>query len=122
MKEILPWLYFINFILLANHQIDAAYWKEWDLFHLPGGINGFLIVHFPLIFIILYGLILVFQQSPAGLIFSLILSAGGIFAFSIHMFFMSKGRSEFRSPMSLFILIATLVVSVIQAIVTIKVF
>jgi hypothetical protein len=122
MQGLLFWIYLINAVLLINHEIDSAYWKEWDLFRLPGGINGFLIVHFPLLFIILYGLILVFQQSPAGLIFSLLLSAGGIFAFSIHTFFMSKGRTEFRSPVSLFILIATLIVSIIQAIVTINSF
>jgi hypothetical protein len=122
MQELLVWIYLINAVLLINHEIDSAYWKEWDLFRLPGGIHGFLIVHFPLLFIILYGLILLSKQSPAGLIFSLILSAGGIFAFSIHMFFMSKGKTEFRSPVSLFILIAMLFVSIIEAIVTIKVF
>ena len=28
---------FLNFALLVTHQIDSAYWKEWELFHLPGG-------------------------------------------------------------------------------------
>lgn len=119
MFEILFWIYLINSVLLINHEIDSAYWKEWDLFKLPGGIMGFLIIHFPLLFLILYGLILVFQQAFVGLIFSLVLSFSGIFAFTIHMLFIRKGRNEFKVPISLFILIATLFVSIIQAVITI---
>jgi len=106
-------------VLLINHEIDSAYWKEWDLFKLPGGITGFLVTHFPLLFLVLYGLILVFQQSFVGLIFSLFMSFAGIFAFTIHMFFIKKGRDEFKMPISLFILVATLVVSIFQAVITI---
>ena len=119
MTEFLFWLYLSNSVLLINHEIDSAYWKEWELFKLPGGITGFLLLHIPLVFLILYGLILVFQNSFAGLIFSLVLSLAGIFAFAIHTFFIKKGRSEFKVPISLFILIATLVVSLTQAAITI---
>jgi hypothetical protein len=119
MFDILLWLYLVNAVLLINHEIDSAYWKEWELFKLPGGITGFLIIHFPLLFLVLYGLILVFKQTVAGLIFSLVLSFAGIFAFFIHMFFLKKGRSEFKVPISIFILAATLIVSIIQAVITI---
>ena len=115
MSEFLFWVYLVNSVLLINHEIDSAYWKEWDLFGLPGGIAGFLILHLPLLFLILYGLVLVSQQSFVGLIFSLVLAIGGIFAFSIHMSFIKKGRNEFRTPISLSILIATLAVSLVQA-------
>ena len=114
------WIYLINSVLLINHEIDSAYWKEWKLFRLPGGITGFLLIHFPLLFMVLYGLILVYQQSYIGLLFSLALSFGGIFAFSIHMFFIMKGKDEFKVPMSLFILSATLIVSIIQGIITVN--
>ena len=120
MFEILFWLYLINSVILINHEIDSAYWKEWELFRLPGGIIGFLILHIPLLFLILYGLVLVFEQSFAGLIFSLLLCAGGIFAFSIHTLFMVRGRDEFKSPVSLFLLLATLFVSLAQTGVTIR--
>ncbi len=122
MPDTLFWIYLVNSVLLINHEIDSAYWKEWVLFKLPGGINGFLILHFPLILFILYGLILVFQNTFAGLIFSLILSFAGIFAFTIHMFFIKKGRSEFKTPISMFILIATLLVSISQFVITINLF
>lgn len=119
MVEILFWLYLVNAVLLINHEIDSAYWKEWELFKLPGGITGFLVIHFPLLFLVLYGLNLVYKQSDVGLIFSLLLSFGGLFAFAIHMFFIKKGREEFKIPISIFILVGTLIVSIAQAVITI---
>jgi hypothetical protein len=119
LSEVVFWLYLMNAILLINHEIDSAYWKEWELFNLPGGIGGFLILHFPFLFLILYGLVLVSKQAFAGLIVSLILSAGGIFAFGIHTAFIRKGRHEFNAPISRVILALMLGVSTIQAAVTI---
>ena len=118
MAEVLVWVYLINAVLLINHEIDSAYWKEWDLFGLPGGITGFLIVHFPLLFLILYGLVLVYQRATAGLVLSLVLSLGGLFAFTIHTYFIKRGRDEFKAPISLFILIAALIVSLFQLVIT----
>ena len=117
-SKILFWLYLTNTILLITHEIDSAFWKEWELFKLPGGIGGFLIMHFPLLFLILYGLVLVWEQSLLGLIVSLVLSAGGIFAFCIHTVFIRRGRHEFNTPISRFILTLMLGVSTIQAAVT----
>jgi len=118
-SKVLFWFYLTNAILLILHEIDSAFWKEWELFKLPGGISGFLIMHFPLLFLILYGLVLVSEQTFLGLIVSLILSAGGIFAFCIHTAFIRRGRHEFNTPISRFILTLMLGVSTIQAAVTI---
>lgn len=119
MINALFWLYLINSVLLINHEIDSAYWNEWKLFRLGGGITVFLIIHFPLLFIILYGLVEVYKQSFTGLVLSVILSAGGIFAFSIHSYFIRKGNPEFSLPISRLILIATLMVSLAQMAVTV---
>jgi hypothetical protein len=119
MINALFWLYLINSVLLINHEIDSAYWNEWRLFRLRGGITVFLIIHFPLLFIILYGLVEVYKQSFTGLVLSVILSAGGIFAFSIHSYFIRKGNPEFSLPLSRLILIATLMVSLAQMAVTV---
>ena len=112
--QMLFWLYLINSILLINHEIDSAYWKEWELFKLPGGINGFLIIHFPLLFFVLYGLVLVHQGSTAGLICSLVLCGGGLFAFGIHSIFFKKGHRQFTTPISRLILTATFITSIFQ--------
>ena len=55
MNDLLLWLYLVNAVLLINHEIDSAYWKEWQLFKLPGDITGFLLIHFPLLILILDG-------------------------------------------------------------------
>ena len=120
--KFLFWIYLINAILLINHEIDSAYWKEWELFKLPGGIAGFLLLHFPLLFVILYGLVSVERQTSFGLAVSLMISAGGIFAFCIHMFFIRKGRHEFDTPISRLILYLMLPISIAQAAVTVYLF
>jgi hypothetical protein len=111
-------LYIANSVLLITHEIDSAYWKEWELFKLPGGVTGFLLLHFPLLFIILWGLILVSKHSWWGSLFSLLLSASGFFAFGIHFYFLREGRAEFNSVISKSILFAILLVSIMQMVVT----
>ena len=118
MYDLLFWLYISNAVLLINHEIDSAYWREWELFKLPGGITGFLLLHFPILFFVLYGLVLVAQNVFLGLLFSLLLSLGGIFAFIIHTYFLRRGRKEFDTPISKVILWLTLIVSVLQLVVT----
>jgi hypothetical protein len=114
MRDLLFWLYLINALTLIIHEIDSAYWKEWELFRLPGGVAGFLLLHFPLLFLVLYGLALVDRGAFAGQIFSLALSLAGIFAFSIHAYFIRRGREEFKTPVSLSILWGTLLLSLAQ--------
>jgi hypothetical protein len=114
MPSLLLGLYFTNALLLIIHEIDSAYWKEWDLFSLKGGINVFLLLHFPMVFIVLYGLLQIYQQTLAGLVLALFLGLTGIFAFSIHMYFLRKGRPEFNTPLSVFILITIFLVSLAQ--------
>ncbi len=101
-------------MVLIIHEIDSAYWKEWELFRLPGGVTGFLLLHFPLLLFVLYGLVLVREGSAAGLVFSFILAAGGVFAFTIHIWFIRQGREEFTSGISQVILYLTLALSLVQ--------
>jgi hypothetical protein len=114
MFTILLWLYLFNAVLLINHEIDSAYWKEWNLFKIPGGIASFLVIHLFLVFIILSGIILIHQQTSGGLFISALVSLGGIFAFSIHTYFIKKGHPEFNTTISQMILIALLIISIVQ--------
>jgi Family of unknown function (DUF6713) len=118
--QILFWLYLVNTVLLILHEMDSTYWKEWELFHLPGGISGFLLLHFPLYVIGLFGLVLVWQGQRAGFILSLLIAAAGIFAFSIHTYFLHRGHLEFNTHASKLILATLLGVSILQIIVTIS--
>ena len=105
------WLYLIDATLLIGHEIDSAYWKEWDLFRLPGGIGLFVLLHLPLVFVILWGVTQAADRTRTGLILALVLAGAGLFAFVIHIFFILRGRPEFRTPVSIGLLMATLIVS-----------
>ena len=47
--------YFWTMLCLILHQVDAAYWREWEMFHVPGGIQGFLIFNLAAIALVLAG-------------------------------------------------------------------
>jgi hypothetical protein len=118
MSEALFWIYLLNAVVLINHEIDSAYWREWELFRLPGGVTGFLLLHFPILFFVLYGLVQVREGTRAGLGFSMALAGSGLFAFCLHFWFIRRGRAEFTSSISRAILYLTLSLSVIQAAIT----
>jgi hypothetical protein len=114
MFDLLFWLYFINAILLICHEIESAYWEEWKLFKLPGGITGFVLLHIPLLALILTGLLLVFQMNLYGVILSILVALGGIFAFTIHGHFRKKGAAGFNLPLSHYLLRLILIISLAQ--------
>ncbi|MDH3276269.1 MAG: hypothetical protein OEM99_17200 [Gammaproteobacteria bacterium] len=107
-------LYLLNTALLATHEIDSAYWQEWQLFRLPGGITLFLIVNFVLLWIVIFGFSRVVVWAPSARWFSFALAAAGIFAFSIHTIFLLLGHNEFRAPISIGLLGLILLVSLSQ--------
>ena len=119
MQDVLFWLYLINAVLLIVHEIDSAYWQEWKLFHLPGGASGFVLLHLPLVFVVIYGLVLLDRGQPAGLVISLLLGLSGLLALGLHDFFLKKGHKEFDTPVSKGILVATGLASLFQCVVTI---
>ena len=121
MWNILIYLYSLNSLFLINHEIDSAYWKEWNLFGLKGGMNGFLAFNFVAVAFLIYGLIELVKQSFIGLIFSFLVGIIGIFTFSIHMFFLIKGRKEFKVFFSIFILFSILILSLIQIMISLKI-
>ncbi len=112
-------LYLINSALLFTHEIDSAFWREWDLFGLPGGIQGFLLANFLLLVIALYGFKQVLLGTRGGKAFSLVLATAGVFAFCIHSYFIASGHAEFTLPGSLLLLVLILVVSVAQGVVAV---
>ena len=118
--DLLFWTYLINAVILINHEIDSAYWQEWKLIkpNDKNGINGFVILHFPMVFLVLLGLVLVYEHKLSGMIISLVLAASGIYAFIFHFYFIRKGRPEFNTLLSKGMLFATLLVSIFQIIIT----
>ena len=107
-------LYLLNAALLFTHQIDSAFWKEWDLFGIPRGIQVFLALNFLLLLVALHGFRQVVSGTKTARAFSLLLAAAGVFAFCIHTFFIATGHPAFTLPVSLAILGATMLVSLAQ--------
>jgi hypothetical protein len=103
------WLYIVCFMLLILHEMDSAYWKEWELFRIPGGIAVFLLLHLPLYGIGFAGVVLLARSEPAGMWFACLVSAAGLAAFGIHTYFLRRGHAEFNTPASRLLLAANLV-------------
>jgi hypothetical protein len=120
--DLLTCVYILNLTMLVLHEMDSSYWKEWKLFNLGGGVGLFLALHFPLIAIALYGLVILPQKTFEALGISLVLGLSGIGALLIHSYFIKKGRPEFNTATSLIILGATAITSLAQIILTIKEF
>ena len=113
-------IYLLNFALLFTHEIDSAFWREWDLFGIPGDIQVFLVLNFALLLIALYGFWQVVRGARSAFAFSLLLAVAGVFAFCVHGYFILAGRPEFTRPVSLAILALTLIVSLAQAVFTFR--
>ena len=116
-RELAVWLYLVNASLLAAHEMDSAYWHEWDLFQLPGGIQLFLVLNVLILLIVLYGLKQVARWRRGAKALSYLLAAAGVFAFTIHSYFIATGHPEFRLAVSQALLVTMLLVSVAQAVV-----
>ena len=111
-------IYLVNAVVLISHEIDSAYWREWELFRLPGGIQLFLVLNLLLVGLVLCGYRSVLLWTRGARAFSFLLAFLGLFAVLIHGIFLATGAPEFRLPMSLALLLATLVLSGWQLVAT----
>jgi len=119
-RTLVMYLYLLNLALLATHEIDAAYWQEWRLFGLPGGIEAFLVLNLLVLLIALLGFRWLSLARRSGDWLSMFLAGAGVAAFTVHMVFIVTGRPEFTLPTSLALLALILIVSVAQLLTTIS--
>ncbi len=110
----LHWLFLANATVLITHQIDAAFWHEWELFRLPGGNQMNLLLNIPIIALVLYAHSRVVANIHTGMFFYKLLAALGFLTCAIHGGFMLTGSESFVQPMSIALLVATFVLSVWQ--------
>jgi hypothetical protein len=109
-------LYLANASVLLTHQIDAAYWHEWELFGVPGGAPLFVVTNVPMVFLVVWGAHALALDRTAGIVMSWALMATGFIAFGLHALFLARGYPAFDAPVSLGLLGATLVISIVQAV------
>jgi hypothetical protein len=113
-KHLAANLYLGNSVVLITHEIDSAYWQEWELFGLPGGIQLFLILHIFLLGVVLWGFRSVVLWTRGARTYSYLLACAGILAVLIHGGLLAAGTPQFRSPTSVALLIGTLILSIWQ--------
>ena len=100
----MPRSYFWTMLFLILHQIDAAYWKEWEMFHVPGGVQGFLVFNLAAIAVVLAGYRHVLLATPKATLYAGICAALGAGTFLIHAGFALAGLEQFHLPLSVAIL------------------
>ncbi len=100
MTRMLLWFYVLIATLLIVHEMDSVRWREYELFGLPGGVEGFLLIHLPLLSPILYGIAALCDGHSLGLVLSLALGLIGLLAFGLHTYLIKRGSSEFTTPVS----------------------
>jgi hypothetical protein len=105
-------LYLANATVLLAHQIDAAYWQEWTLFGLPGGIQLFVLLNTPILLAVLVGMERL--ATATGRRLSLLLGASGVFAAVFHTAHLLAGDDAFTTPVSVGLLVLTAVLSPAQ--------
>jgi len=108
-------LYLANATVLLTHQMDAAYWHEWELFGLPGGLQLYLLMNLPIVWVVLSGARAQAQEGRSGLAHSWLLVGAGLFAAGFHGVHLLRGSEAFLLPVSLGLLAATLLLSTAQA-------
>ncbi|MET4681460.1 DUF6713 family protein [Stenotrophomonas rhizophila] len=101
--------YFATLLALILHQIDAAFWREWEMFLLPGGVQGFLVFNLLAVGVVLLGYRHVLLQTSKARGFAMVCAVLGIATFLIHLGFAMFGHRTFHLPLSMTVIAACLV-------------
>jgi hypothetical protein len=110
----------LNLALVIAHQIDAAYWHEWEMFQLPGGIQLNDFINVLTFIVLLYLFIPVVQRKASGANCSLIISAISALVLPFHVGFARAGYQQFKLPFSIIIIVSTFLLSILQSVLTLR--
>ncbi|MBP7462080.1 MAG: hypothetical protein KBA26_12390 [Candidatus Delongbacteria bacterium] len=101
-------LYALNASLLILHEIESAYWKEWEILGMKGGITLFTLLHFPLILMMGWGGRLIDHGLWWGKIMGLITGLGGLCPWLVHRM-IRRVPDRFNLPLSGLLIYANLI-------------
>jgi hypothetical protein len=104
MFEALIVVYILNLMLLVLHEIESAYFKEWEILKLPGGITGFLLLHVPVLAVFFYGLAAISLASDLGLVIGIVAGAGGLLPILVHKVLVRR-KNAFHLPISIIVMV-----------------
>jgi hypothetical protein len=104
-QERLLFAYLVNASLVLCHEIDSAYWQEWQLFHLPGGPADFVAMHLIVVPLILVGLVLVARDSAQARWWAIPIGIAGTLGCLVHLAFLALGNTSFSTPFSVALMV-----------------
>jgi hypothetical protein len=107
-------LFLLNDTVLITHQIDAAFWHEWELFRIPGGNQVNLLLNLPIIGLVLYAQSQVAGGSGRAPALYKLIAYLGFLTVAVHAGFFVAGSATFVQPVSIALLAATAVLSCLQ--------
>lgn len=110
----------VNIALLATHQADAAYWHEWAMFKLPGGIQFFCLLNVLIFVGLLACFVSMIERRQSGYACSFVIAGISALVLPIHAGFALSGVQGFELPLSVFLIVATFVASVLQVFLTFR--
>lgn len=93
--------YAVTLLALVVHQIDAAYWLEWEMFGVPGGIQGFLIFNAIAVGALVWGFRELMLGGRWARLAVVLCGALGAATAALHIGFAVAGRDEFHLPLSI---------------------
>lgn len=111
--------YILNATILLLHEIESAYEKEWDILKLPGKITGFLLMHIPILFLLFWGLIEIYQQTTTGMVIGIIAGFGGLIPFIVHKLLV-KRAGNFDRPISNIIIFLNIITGIGMILLSVK--
>lgn len=107
-------LYVLQLALLSTHQVDAAYWHEWDVFGLPVGLPFFLAFNLFAMIALGLGLVVVVREGRYARVGAFGCAGTGLVTCVIHAVFLFRDPVAFWAPASLLVLGAILATSLAQ--------
>ena len=103
-----------NIALLATHQVDASFQREWELFRIPGELNFFLFFNLTAISILLLAFAKLSSGQKRNSFWKYLIPTTGFITVLLHIIFIILGNPEFTQPISIAILVLIFATSVWQ--------
>ena len=110
----------LNLSFLITHQVDAAFWHEWDMFGIPGGIQFFDLFNLAAFTLLLACYAAVITRRRSGYWASIVILATSGVVLPIHAGFALAGFREFHLPVSVLAIAGTFVFSAWQLLLTLR--
>ncbi|MFQ5752139.1 MAG: DUF6713 family protein [bacterium] len=95
-----------NLAFLALHQLDAVYWKEWQMIGGAMNYQAFLFITFLLCVPGIFYISKLTQGKRSGFVYSLIWSLIGFVVPIFHSYFFFIADVQVRAPLSIFLIYA----------------